>query len=44
MEHKTDILCMQETELQGGFDENLLSIPGYLLDLENNDVKKRVGI
>ena len=27
--NKIDILCLQEVELEFGFSENLLSIPGY---------------
>ena len=34
---------MQEIELESSFDCNLLNIPGYTLEIENNSTKKRVG-
>ena len=42
-ENKIDILMMQETELENGFDCDLLKIPGYNLELGKNSVKVRVG-
>ena len=41
--NEIDILAMQETELESSFDCNLLNIPGYTLEIENNSTKKRVG-
>ena len=38
-----DILSMQETEVNENFDLNLLGIPGYILEIESNDTKSRVG-
>ena len=35
---------MQETEVDANLNENLLQIPGYYLELEQNEIKKRVGI
>ena len=34
---------MQEVEVETDFDVELLKLPGYILELENNTVKKRVG-
>ena len=34
---------MQETEVDVKFDLNLLGIPGYVLELESNNIKSRVG-
>ena len=31
---------MQETEIAPGFNENNLSIPGYMLETENSDKKE----
>ena len=31
-----DVFCLQETELESNFDENLMQIPGYTLEVENN--------
>ena len=42
LENKIDILCMQETEIPPDFDEELIRIPGFVLELEVNAVKKRV--
>ena len=43
MTNEIDVLAMQETELESSFDCNLLNIPGYTLEIENNSTKKRVG-
>ena len=43
IENKIDILCMQELEIEADFDCNLLRIPGYELDCEVNNHKRRVG-
>ena len=42
-ENEIDVLCMQELEVDKDFDCNLLSIPGYVLEVEENLNKKRVG-
>ena len=42
--HKIDILCMQETEISAEFDEELIQIPGFVLELEVNVIKRRVGM
>ena len=39
-----DIMLMQETEIEADFDCELLRIPGFILEMENNKHKKRVGI
>ena len=35
---------MQETEIESDFDCDLLRIPGYVLEMEKNTHKKRVGV
>ena len=42
-ENSIDVLSMQEVEVETDFDVELLKLPGYILELENNTVKKRVG-
>ena len=44
VENDIDILSMQETEIESNFDCELLKIPGYALEYEKNDFKRRVGI
>ena len=44
LEQKIDILCMQETEISPDFDEEMIQIPGYILELEVNAIKRRVGM
>ena len=44
LEHNIDILCMQETEIPADFDEELIQIPGFELELEVNATKQRVGM
>ena len=39
-----DICCMQETELPNGYPANLLSFPGYSIEVEINDIKSRVAV
>ena len=39
-----DVCCLQETEIPIGFPENLLNCGGFNMELEQNTVKKRVGI
>ena len=43
-ENKIDICCLQETELDNQINEDLLSFPGYGLEIEQNDLKRRVGM
>ena len=38
-----DILLMQEIELKVAYNFELLCIPGYTLECEENDYKRRVG-
>ena len=38
-----DVLGMQETEVCHDFDIDLLNIPGYILEVEQNDSKIRVA-
>ena len=38
------ICCLQETEINTGFPEEILNCNGYVLELEKNDTKKRTGI
>ena len=37
------ILAMQETEIEHDFDCKLLTIPGYNLEIEDSESKKRTG-
>ena len=39
-----DILCLQEVEVESGFNPDLLSIQNYNFEIELNSVKARVGI
>ena len=38
------ILCMQEVEIENGFNTNLLSLRGFELEKETNLTKSRSGI
>ena len=38
------ILCLQEVEVESGFNPDLLSIQNYNFEIELNSVKARVGI
>ena len=40
---KIDILCMQEIEVKNNLDCNLLSFPGYSIEVEKNTKTARVG-
>ena len=42
-ENEIDILCMQETEVMKDINHNELKISGYLMELELNTTKSRVG-
>ena len=44
LKNKIDICCMQETEIKVDFPTNILTFPGYRLEVETNDVKARVAI
>ena len=44
IEKDIDVLVMQEVELEKDFDCNLLNIPGYRFESENNNFKKRIGV
>ena len=44
IEHKIDILCLQETEVEKHFNPVSLAINGYELELEINNLKARTGI
>ena len=44
LNEEIDILLMQEVEIEADFDCELMSIPGFNFECENNDNKKRVGI
>ena len=39
-----DVVLLQETEIGSNVDSELLRIPGYTLELEDNVRTKRVGI
>ena len=43
-EHNQDIFCMQEVEVENGYDVNLLNLRGFDLEIENNSIKSRTGI
>ena len=43
-EEKIDICALQECEFPSNFNSINISIPGYRLELEENDVKARTGI
>ena len=43
LDNDIDILSMQETEIDHDYECELLAIPGYSLELETNNVKRRVG-
>ena len=42
--YEVGICCLQETEIPMGFPENVLNSGKFLIELENNIIKKRVGI
>ena len=43
-ENDIDILCMQETEVKKDIDHKELNISKFLLELESNTKKSRVGV
>ena len=42
--YEVGICCLQETEIPMGFPENVLISGKFTIELENNIIKKRVGI
>ena len=44
MNEKIDLLCMQETDINKNLDHNLLSFPGYSIEMENNSGCSRVAV
>jgi exonuclease III len=44
LSEKIDVCCMQETEIKHDYPIELLTFPGYSIEIETNDVKSRVGI
>ena len=43
-EHKLDIVCLQETDIEQNYPLNILSFKGYDFLTENNSNKARAGI
>ena len=43
-QHKIDILCLQETDIEPSYPLNILSFKGYDFLTENNSSKARTGI
>ena len=43
-DYNLDICCLQETEIDICLNAELLSFPGYAIEVENNDIKRRVAI
>ena len=43
-ENNLDVCCVQETEIDKNFNEELLTFPGYSLEVEKNGIKRRVAI
>ena len=44
LRNEIDILCLQEVELESGFNSSLLEFRGYNLEVENNSLKSRTAI
>ena len=44
LENKIDVCCMQEVEMPCGYPSDLMSFPGYVIEVENNDTKSRVAM
>ena len=44
LESNIAVCCLQETEQDTNINEDLLTFPAYLVEVEQNDVKKRVAI
>jgi exonuclease III len=43
-DNNIDVCCVQETEIYNNFNEELLTFPGYSIEVEKNDNKRRVAI
>ena len=43
-QHKVDIMCLQETDLELNYPRNILSFKGYDFLNENNSSKARTGM
>ena len=43
LEKNVDICCMQEVDIPNDFPGDLMSFPGYKIEIENNTVKSRVA-
>ena len=41
--HSIDVLNLQETELKPDIPIQTLHIPGYTIELENNQIKRRIA-
>ena len=44
MSNRIDILCLQEVEVESGYDPVSLNLKDYHFELEVNSVKSRTGI
>ena len=44
VKNKINACCLQETEIPMNFPEDVLNCNDYVIELEQNTVKKRVGI
>ena len=42
--HQIDITCLQETDIEPDYPQNILAFKGYDYLSENNSVKARVGM
>ena len=43
-QHKLDIICLQETDVELNYPQNILSFKGYDYLTENNSIKARTGM
>jgi exonuclease III len=43
-ENHVDICCMQEVELQQDYPSQLMTFPGFSIEVEKNDTKSRVAM
>ena len=43
-EHKVDIMCLQEIDIEANYPHNILSFKGYNFLTENNSIKARAGM
>ena len=43
LEKNVDICCMQEVDIPINFPGDLMSFPGYKIEIENNNLKSRVA-